>query len=118
MTITYHPDSDLDDAKIKLLHDELLDKRQHFRDEITKLSHLIAKKEDCSVTDVAEAANMREEADRAMGLVDQYTETLAQIEKALSHMEHGTYGVSDKTGNPIPFERLKIIPWTSTCTDD
>lgn len=118
MTITYHPDSDLDDAKIKLLHDELLVKQTHLRDEIIKLSQLIAKKEDCSVTDVAEAANIREEADRAMGLVDQYTETLSQIEKALSHMEHGTYGVSDKTGNPIPFERLKIIPWTSTCTDD
>ncbi|MCQ1056915.1 TraR/DksA family transcriptional regulator [Photobacterium sp. DNB23_23_1] len=118
MAITYHPDSDLDDAKIKQLHGELLLKQEHFRDEITKLSNLIAKKEDCSVTDVAEAANIREEADRAMGLVDQYTETLAQIEKALSHMEHGTYGVSDKSGNPIPFERLKIIPWTSSCADD
>ncbi|KHT65453.1 hypothetical protein RJ45_01045 [Photobacterium gaetbulicola] len=118
MTIAYHPDSELDDEKLKHLYDELILKRAHFKEEVNKLNHLIAKKEECSVTDVAEAANIREEADRAMGLVEQYTETLSHIEKALLHMEHGTYGVSDKTGNPIPFERLKIIPWTSTCADD
>ncbi|MBC7004519.1 hypothetical protein BIZ37_18305 [Photobacterium sp. BZF1] len=118
MGIAFHPDSELDDVKLTQLHEELLSKKAHFKDEIIKLNQVIAKKEDCSVTDVAEAANIREEADRAMGLVEQYTETLALIEKALSHMEHGTYGVSDKSGNPIPFERLKIIPWTSTCADD
>lgn len=118
MGIAFHPDSELDDEKLTQLHDELLSKKVHFKDEIIKLNQVIAKKEDCSVTDVAEAANIREEADRAMGLVEQYTETLSLIERALSHMEHGTYGVSDKSGNPIPFERLKIIPWTSTCADD
>ncbi|WEM45805.1 hypothetical protein PTW35_22300 (plasmid) [Photobacterium sp. DA100] len=118
MTIAYHPDSELDDVKLQQLHQELLLKREHFKEEINKLNHEISIKEDCSVTDVAEAANIREEADRAMGLVEQYTETLSYIERALLHMEHGTYGVSDKTGNPIPFERLKIIPWTSTCADD
>lgn len=82
MGIAFHPDSELDDVKLTQLHEELLSKKAHFKDEIIKLNQVIAKKEDCSVTDVAEAANIREEADRAMGLVEQYTETLALIEKA------------------------------------
>ena len=36
---------------------------------------------------------------------------LREIEAALARMRDGTYGVSEESGEPIPFERLRAIPW-------
>lgn len=38
---------------------------------------------------------------------------LADIDDALDRLyrEPEKFGVSEKTGHPIPFERLKLIPW-------
>jgi len=35
---------------------------------------------------------------------------LRLVEKALRKMENGTYGVDEKSGSQIPFERLRIVP--------
>jgi len=39
-------------------------------------------------------------------------EVLKEIEDALKRIENGTYGICEWTGEPIPYERLKAIPWT------
>jgi DnaK suppressor protein len=36
---------------------------------------------------------------------------LAEVERALAKLENGSYGTSEKTGDPIPFERLAAVPW-------
>jgi RNA polymerase-binding transcription factor len=36
---------------------------------------------------------------------------LAEVERALAKLDDGRYGVSDKTGAPIPYERLAAMPW-------
>lgn len=33
-----------------------------------------------------------------------------KIEKALRKMEEGTYGVDEQSGDPIPYERLEVVP--------
>jgi RNA polymerase-binding protein DksA len=38
-------------------------------------------------------------------------EKLRLIEAALERMKMGTYGICEKTGLPIPLERLRQIPW-------
>jgi DnaK suppressor protein len=43
---------------------------------------------------------------------------LDQIEKALHRMQEGVYGLSEVTGRPIPYERLKALPWATTNVDD
>lgn len=35
---------------------------------------------------------------------------LEAVQAALGRMENGTYGVDQKTGNPIRFERLQALP--------
>ncbi|WP_321910171.1 MULTISPECIES: TraR/DksA family transcriptional regulator [unclassified Paraburkholderia] len=35
---------------------------------------------------------------------------IADIQRALEKIAEGTYGYSDKSGDPIPIERLKILP--------
>jgi RNA polymerase-binding transcription factor DksA len=36
---------------------------------------------------------------------------LAEVERALAKLDQGTYGVSEKTGAPITYERLAAMPW-------
>jgi DnaK suppressor protein len=38
------------------------------------------------------------------------TERLVNVERALRKIEEGTYGVSDASGEPIPIERLNVVP--------
>jgi DnaK suppressor protein len=38
------------------------------------------------------------------------TERLVNVERALRKIEDGTYGISDVSGEPIPRERLEVVP--------
>ena len=42
---------------------------------------------------------------------------LYQVERALTRMAEGTYGVCRECGKPIDDARLKAIPWTRYCID-
>jgi DnaK suppressor protein len=38
-------------------------------------------------------------------------EQLVDVDRALARIEHGTYGVSELSGEPIGIDRLTAIPW-------
>ena len=38
---------------------------------------------------------------------------LQQVEAALARIDDGTYGLDEVTGEPIPVERLRAIPWAT-----
>ena len=38
------------------------------------------------------------------------THRLVNVERALRKIEEGTYGLSDASGEPIPIERLDVVP--------
>ena len=60
------------------------------------------------------SATMQETLDAALASRD--TQTLADIDAALRRFYRtpAKFGVDERTGAPIPFERLDIIPWTRT----
>ena len=37
-------------------------------------------------------------------------ERLGRVDRALKKIEEGTYGLSDRSGQPIPRERLEVVP--------
>ncbi|MFS0656207.1 TraR/DksA family transcriptional regulator [Bacillus sp. 179-C3.3 HS] len=41
-----------------------------------------------------------------------------EIDAALTRMENGTYGICEKTGKDIPYERLKAVPYTRYSIDE
>ena len=45
------------------------------------------------------------------------TRQLAEIDAALERLyrKPEQFGICEETGEPIPFERLEIIPWARTC---
>lgn len=50
--------------------------------------------------------------------LDQVDDQLeGEIDAALNRMEDGTYGICEKTGKDIPYERLKAVPYTRYSID-
>jgi RNA polymerase-binding transcription factor DksA len=58
---------------------------------------------------------MQQELDAVM--VDRESRTLTEIDSALEQLyeKPDSYGICEKTGKEIPFERLDIVPWARTC---
>jgi RNA polymerase-binding protein DksA len=50
-------------------------------------------------------------------LQDRSEEQVEEIEVALQRMEAGSYGVCEKCGQPIKFERLEALPTASACVE-
>ena len=50
-------------------------------------------------------------------LAERATEELHEIDAALERLYHHPerFGVCERTGEPIPFARLDLIPWARTC---
>lgn len=43
---------------------------------------------------------------------------LSEIDRALGKMDAGVYGVSEKNGASIPYERLVALPWARNGMDE
>jgi DnaK suppressor protein len=71
-----------------------------------------------------EPRELEETAQRARDLEDELevdapeSALLGEIDRALGKMDAGTYGVSEKTGAPIPYERLAVVPWARYGADE
>ncbi len=61
--------------------------------------------------DSGDQANELEQTDTDNALRVELRQILEAIERAEARLEEGTYGVSVVSGDPIPDERLKAIPW-------
>jgi len=54
------------------------------------------------------------ESDRALALclLSGEQDALHEVDSAIRRILLGTYGICEKTGNRIPMQRLRAIPWT------
>jgi RNA polymerase-binding protein DksA len=55
------------------------------------------------------------ERDHELTVLAREREALAQIERALAHIEDGSYGVCDSCGNPVGKNRLMAVPHATLC---
>jgi DnaK suppressor protein len=63
------------------------------------------------VTEVEEAAQRTTEVTLDLEIEGRERPLLAEVERALQKFDQGGYGVSEKSGRPIPYKRLVAIPW-------
>lgn len=69
-------------------------------------------------SEMEEAAQRAVERDQQMEIVARERALLAEVERALAKLEAGTYGLSEKTGAPIPYQRLVAVPWARQGVDE
>jgi RNA polymerase-binding transcription factor DksA len=61
---------------------------------------------------MADTATDEFDHDMALSEVSTEQDALLEIEEAINRILNGTYGLCEETGQPIPPERLKAVPWT------
>jgi DnaK suppressor protein len=69
-------------------------------------------------TEFEEEAQRAAELDRALLMEARDRALLAEVERALTKLREGRYGVSEKSGAPIPYERLLAVPWARENVDE
>jgi DnaK suppressor protein len=68
--------------------------------------------------EMEEAAQRAAERDQQIGIAARERALLAEVERALAKLDAGGYGLSEKTGAPIPYQRLAAVPWARQGVDE
>jgi DnaK suppressor protein len=64
------------------------------------------------VGDIMDQAEDVSEHEEAAARTTRDSRRLSEIDHALAKFDHGEYGVSEASGEPIGYGRLEAIPWT------
>ena len=107
------PESDdnepLTPSQTATLRARLIDERARLQSSETTLSPVRQDEgRQADEMDQAEASLVQHEA---LGRAAHDQARLLQIDRALARIEAGTYGISELSGEPIGFARLKAVPW-------
>jgi len=109
-----HPDSELTEQQAETLYRMLVDTRRSALERQERLSDDRFTTE--QVSESEEAAALDTSQSTSIDLAENERTLLLQIERALGKMGDGTYGVSEESGEPIGFDRLRIVPWATLTT--
>ena len=70
-----------------------------------------------SVDHMADHGSDNYEQDFNLGLIENTSLTLSEIDRALVDLEEGRYGTCRACGDPIPKARMEYIPWARYCVE-
>jgi DnaK suppressor protein len=112
-----HPDSGLTPRQADELRHMLIERRRALTGDVAEHMEIgrfggdrVAEAEEAAAIDAAQSTMIElAEAERNL---------LAQIERALRKFDDGSYGVSEESGEPIGFDRLRAIPWATLTVRD
>jgi DnaK suppressor protein len=82
--------------------------RQRITEEAANLG--VQTTDELSTLDPGDTASDLYQEELDQGRLQDLQEQLAALERAEQRLEDGTYGVSVESGEPIPDERLELIP--------
>jgi DnaK suppressor protein len=104
---------ELDEATLARLRDELHRHRAFLRAEIEGQgadpdSDDVAFVDDAGFADRGHSTGERSQV---IAVVRALRSNLVDVERAISKMDAGTYGVCERCGRPISPERLEALPW-------
>ncbi|HEX6230446.1 MAG TPA: TraR/DksA C4-type zinc finger protein [Actinomycetota bacterium] len=109
----------IDEVKLTELRAALEDQRENLRKEIAGQGG--DPDSDDAAIDVernfADSAHSTAERARMLSVMKALRANLRWVNRALTKMELGTYGVCERCGRPIAIERLEALPWAILCID-
>jgi RNA polymerase-binding protein DksA len=66
----------------------------------------------------ADAGTFTFERERDLSIENNVRDLMGKIDRALSRMDEGTYGVCSRCGKPIEKARVKALPYVDLCIKD
>lgn len=116
MSATRIRNAGLSDEQLAVLRARLENKRMELRARLARESAVPRESE--NLVEPLEAAEQTREQDDAITFASRDRDMLGEVERALRKIAAGDYGVSEISGEPIPFERLLAVPWTRQDSDE
>lgn len=113
---TGHPVPGLTLRQLELLRAKLVSTREDVLERLAD-QEAEARSSDALPEPMDAAELSREQGDGAL-FVERSRLLLREIEEALGRMTTGTYGVSERSGEPIGYARLNAIPWARLAADE
>jgi len=109
----------LDEATLARLRDELIRHRDFLRAEIASQGADPGSDDVSFVNDAgfADRGHSSEGRSQVIAVVRALRSNLRDVERALTKMETGTFGICERCGLPISSERLEALPWAELCID-
>jgi DnaK suppressor protein len=107
--------SPLDQSQLTTAREMLAQKRDELRHAITGLREPAPVGEPGDLADLATTEIATAERTE---LATQERALLAEVEHALGKLDAGTYGISEATGEPIRWARLRALPWARNDVDE
>ena len=109
----------LDEAALARLREELVRHRSFLRTEIESQgadpdSDDVAFVDDAGFADRGHSAGERSQVIAVVGAL---RSNLLDVERAVSKLDAGTYGICERCGRPIGRERLEALPWAALGID-
>lgn len=93
---------------------ELQHELEDLKDQIAALEEALEEKPDYGMGK-GDPAITRWELDQAM--LDRLRERAASLERSISRISQGTYGICERCGKPINPDRLAVLPDTKMCIE-
>src|SRR3954468_13824397 len=108
--------STLTKSQLETLRRRLEDERKRVL-RVLESSEMMPSLEDAR-SEIEETAQRATDWTHQTDVAERERALLGEIDRALAKLGAGTYGTSEKTGSPIPYERLKAVPWARQGTDE
>ena len=93
----------------------LLTKRSELRQQQEMQLDALHSADKHHLADLDEMSSDASDADSLCALVDMKSQTLEQVDAALSRIDEGTYGCCEGCGEAIASERLEALPFAPLC---
>ena len=108
---TYTRREALRPEELASLRGSLLAERQRMLAQYQEDVHAAWEIREEGVEDLEELATMDVDRELLYAMSDAELDKLHQIDEALNRMEEGRYGLCLYSGEPIPLDRLREVPW-------
>ena len=88
----------------------ILQERQRMLEALGRHQGTLDEINDARVTEYEEEVTLSDDKEYLSKLIEHHTRGLEEIDDALQKIISGTYGICERTGEPISRERLEAIP--------
>ncbi|MEW6058889.1 MAG: TraR/DksA C4-type zinc finger protein [Actinomycetota bacterium] len=119
-TKSSHTKKELDE-----LRDRLLEERQQLQDQLSTIEEATFATSQSDMSgevsfddENADAGTFTFERERDLSIENNVRDLLAKIDRALTRMDEGTYGICSRCGKPIEKARVKALPYVDLCIKD
>ena len=115
--------SALNAKELKELSERLLAEREELTSQLETIEEAVFSASQTDLTgeaddESADAGTATFERERDLSIENNVRDLMGKIDRALAHMDEGTYGICSRCGKPIEKARLRALPYVDLCLKD